>query len=128
MSLIRPIFRIERNDNMFQTIDDVLVDILEPISTTGRNVILVVAGALLIFTIIMAIVSLSRMKFGQLLIWVAVSIGIFILGTKGYNITKSLGEKQGDDFEGQINAIFALGLIPTYLAHLKYRQKQKLKE
>ncbi|NMK53985.1 hypothetical protein [Staphylococcus capitis] len=110
---------------MFDTLDNILRNILEPIGSTGRNVILVVAAALLVFTVIMSLVALSRQRFGQLLLWVAISIGIFLLGTKGYQITKSLGEKQGDDFEGQINAIFALGLLPTYAMHLKYKHQKK---
>ncbi|MEZ7619406.1 hypothetical protein [Staphylococcus epidermidis] len=109
---------------MFDTLDDILRNLLEPIGNTGRNVILVVGAALLVFIIIMAIVALSRQKFGQMLIWVVVGLGVGILASRGYEVVKSLSEKQGDDFEGQLNAIFALGLIPAYLTQLKYKMKK----
>lgn len=107
---------------MFDSIDEILKSVLEPLGSTGRNVILVVATALLIFTIVMALIALSKQRFVKLLLWIVISIGIFILGTRGYNITKTLGEKQGDDFDGQISALIAFSIVPTYLMHLKYKK------
>ncbi|BBD87534.1 MULTISPECIES: hypothetical protein [Staphylococcus] len=110
---------------MFDTLDDILRGLLDPIGNTGRNIILVVGVALLVFTVIMAIVALSRQRFGAMLLWIVVSLGVGILSSRGYEVVKSLGDKQGDDFEGQINALFVLGVIPTYLTHLKYKRQLK---
>ncbi|RIM32796.1 hypothetical protein BUY35_00470 [Staphylococcus cohnii] len=113
---------------MFDTLNDVLTNILEPISETGRNVILVVAVVLLVGAICSALFCLIKQKWVGLIISICIAIGLGVLGNQGYNVMQTLGEKQGDDFEGQINAVFALGLIPTYVMHRKYKKKAQKTE
>lgn len=108
---------------MFDSLNDILTNILEPISETGRNVILVVAVVLLVGAVCSALFCLFKQKWVGLLISAVVAIGLGVLGTQGYNVMQTLGERQGEDFEGQINAVFGLGLIPTYLIHRKYKNK-----
>jgi len=113
---------------MFNTLNDIITNIMEPIGETGRNVILLVAVTLLILVICMALWALTKQKWGLLLILVLVGIGLGVLGTQGYNVVKSLGEKQGEDFEGQISAIYALSAIPTYMMYRKHKKKAQDKE
>ena len=113
---------------MFDTINDILQKVLEPIGETGRNIILVVAAALLVFAIVSALWALTKQKWGVMVLSIVVAIGIGILGTQGYNVVKSLGEKQGEDFEGQINNIYWLGIVPAVLTYRKYTTQFKIHE
>ncbi|MGP5096151.1 hypothetical protein [Staphylococcus equorum] len=113
---------------MFDTINDIIGNLMEPIGETARTVILVVAFTLLAFVIIMILYTLTKQKWGAMIILIVVAIGLGVFGTQGYNVMKSLGEQQGDDFKGQLNSVFALGAIPTYLMHRKYKKKTQNNE
>src|SRR5699024_3702443 len=113
---------------MFDTLNDIITNIMEPIGETGRNIILAVAVTLLILVICMALWALTKQKWGLLLILVVVGIGLGVLGTQGYNVIKSIGEKQGDDYEGQISAVYALSAIPAYMMYRKHKKKAQDKE
>ncbi|MDK7284298.1 hypothetical protein [Staphylococcus pettenkoferi] len=113
---------------MFDTLNDILTSLLEPIGETGRNVILVVAAALLVAAVISALVCLARQRWMGLILSIVVAIGIGILGTQGYNVVKKLGDKQGDDFKGQINTVYSVGLIPSYLLYRKSKSKKSPNE
>lgn len=109
---------------MFDTLNDLLTDLLAPIGETGRYVILIVAVALLIGVICIAMFAIFRQKWTLLIVMICVGVGLGVLGTQGYNVIKTLGEKQGDDFKGQISSIYSLGLIPAYLTYYKSKKKQ----
>jgi len=108
---------------MFDTINDIITNIMEPIGETGRNIILLVALALLVFVICMALWALTKQKWGLLIVLVVVGIGLGVLGTQGYNVVKTLGEQQGNDFEGQISAVYALSIVPAYMMYRKHKNK-----
>src|SRR5699024_7489022 len=117
---------------MFDTLNDIITNIMEPIGETGRNIILAVAVTLLILVICMALWALTKQKWGLLLILVVVGIGLGVLGTQGCNVIKSLVEKQGDDFEGQITCddfdvqisdVYVFSVISAYMMYRKNKKK-----
>ncbi|HDF3152076.1 hypothetical protein [Staphylococcus chromogenes] len=110
---------------MFDSIDNILRNILEPISGTGRNIILVVAVALLIFAVVRLLFAIQKTDFKKALVWLLVAILLVVIGSKGYGITKDLGEQQGEDFEKGLSALMPIALIPSYMAFKRYEKKQK---
>ncbi|HGO1493033.1 TPA: hypothetical protein ACK0CK_002656 [Staphylococcus aureus] len=112
---------------MFDSIDNILRNILEPLSGTGRNIILVVAVALLIFAIVKMLYSIHKTDFKKALVWLGVAILLIVIGSKGYGITKDLGQQQGEDFEKGLSGLMPIALIPSYMVCKRYEKKQKNK-
>lgn len=111
---------------MLDSLNNFLRDLAREFGTTGPLVLGLVAAVFLIFTAVMAIRAFSSGDTKKGGAYSFFSILIIIISIIAFVMLRGMGKNIGKDLNSNYGAIALVSMVPTYVAHMKYKTQAKL--